>query len=80
MLFFLVQSVRNRDSRNLGVRVTAWEKHEKEKDEAQASKTIENPLEPAKQQGHEPSRGAKIDAEIQKDEEELLRKKGMGMS
>lgn len=70
----------NRDSRNLNVRAAAWEKHEKEKDQVQASKTVENPLEPAKEQGHEPSRGAKIDAEIQEDEVELLRQKGMGVS
>ena len=35
-----------------------------------------NPLKPAMDHGNEPSRGAKVDAEIQQDEEEYLRQKG----
>lgn len=41
-----------------------------EKNEVQASKAVENLLEPAQNQGHETSHGAKIDGETQKDEEE----------
>ncbi|KAI4146352.1 MAG: hypothetical protein LQ341_002116 [Variospora aurantia] len=35
------------------------------------------PTLPAKKHGNEPSKGAKIDAEIQQEEEEMLKKKGI---
>jgi hypothetical protein len=64
------------DTRSLGNRAAAAAKAEKEKDEADAAKTITDPLAPARSHGNEPSRGAKIDAEIQAEEEEELRRKG----
>ncbi|KAL9596763.1 MAG: hypothetical protein Q9219_005588 [cf. Caloplaca sp. 3 TL-2023] len=36
-----------------------------------------DPTLPAKKHGNEPSKGAKIDAELQQEEEELLKKKGI---
>ncbi|KAI4096903.1 MAG: hypothetical protein LQ348_004714 [Seirophora lacunosa] len=36
-----------------------------------------DPTLPAKKHGNEPSKGAKIDAEIQQEEEEMLKKKGI---
>ncbi|KAH7099533.1 hypothetical protein BKA62DRAFT_621348 [Auriculariales sp. MPI-PUGE-AT-0066] len=39
-------------------------------------KTVTDPLEPARSQGHEPSRGAQIDKQLQDEEEEELRNKG----
>ncbi|KAL8812273.1 MAG: hypothetical protein Q9223_001208 [Gallowayella weberi] len=44
----------------------------KEAKESQADPTL-----PAKKHGNEPSKGAKIDAEIQQEEDEMLRKKGI---
>lgn len=65
-----------RDSRSLGNRAQQAEKHEREQDEHDASKTITDPLAPARAHGNEPSRGAKIDAQLQEEEEEELRRKG----
>jgi hypothetical protein len=47
---------------------------EEESEETKALK--KDPTLPAKMHGNEPSRGAKIDAELQDEEEEELRRKG----
>ncbi|CAA7264910.1 unnamed protein product [Cyclocybe aegerita] len=65
----------SKDERSLANRAAASEKHELEKDAEKASKTVTDPLAPARAHGNEPSRGAKIDAQIQSEEGELLRKK-----
>ena len=39
-------------------------------------KTVTDPLEPARSQGHQPSRGAQIDKEIQEEETRELQDKG----
>lgn len=64
-----------RDNRNHGITAAAAAKHEKEQEQAEAERN-HDPLAPARSHGNEPSRGAKIDAEIQKEEEELLANKG----
>ncbi|EMD42340.1 hypothetical protein CERSUDRAFT_90957 [Gelatoporia subvermispora B] len=40
------------------------------------AKTVKDPLEPAQRQGHKPSRGAQVDAELQVEDEQRVREKG----
>jgi len=47
-----------------------------EKEEEVNPKTVTDPLEPARSQGHQPSRGAQIDKEIQEEETRELQDKG----
>ncbi|KAI4148776.1 MAG: hypothetical protein LQ340_004938 [Diploschistes diacapsis] len=42
----------------------------------EAKQAKEDPTLPARSHGNEPSKGAKIDAELQAEEEEMLKKKG----
>lgn len=63
----------SKDQRSLANRLASASKGDKE-DEERA--TITDPLAPARSHGNEPSRGAKIDAQIQAEEEEELRNKG----
>ena len=51
-------------------------KMEREAEQEERAQTVTNPLEPAQRHGHEPSRGAQIDAELQREDEENVRKKG----
>jgi len=39
--------------------------------------TVTDPLKPAQDQGHKPSRGAEIDKELQEDDKRTLEKKGI---
>ncbi|KAF8167265.1 hypothetical protein B0H34DRAFT_681188 [Crassisporium funariophilum] len=64
----------SKDERSIANRLSAAEKHEAEADSSRT--TITDPLKPARDHGNEPSRGAKIDAQIQEEEQELLKKKG----
>ena len=64
----------SRDQRSLANKLEREAKKERESDENHA--TITDPLAPARSHGNEPSRGAKIDAQIQQEEEEELRRKG----
>lgn len=64
-----------RDERSIANKLKQTEK--RDHDEAQREKeTVIDPLAPALNHGNEPSRGAKIDAELQKDDEEYLKNKG----
>ncbi|KAI0658416.1 hypothetical protein C8Q70DRAFT_917632 [Cubamyces menziesii] len=65
-----------KDDRKLDVRMQQEKKMEREAEQEERAQTITNPLEPAKRHGHEPSRGAQIDAELQREDEENVRKKG----
>jgi hypothetical protein len=65
-----------RDERPLANKAAASHAQEREKDEEAASHTITDPLAPARSHGNEPSHGAKVDAQIQQEEEEELRRKG----
>ncbi|KAG6884166.1 hypothetical protein C0992_006845 [Termitomyces sp. T32_za158] len=56
---------------NIANRLAAAKKASEEK----SHETVHDPLAPARAHGNEPSRGAKIDAEIQAEEEELLKRK-----
>lgn len=57
-------------------------KRERQSEGEDNAKTVTDPLEPAKSQGHKPSRGAEIDAELQQEDEEIIKQKGpfKGMS
>ncbi|KAG6874624.1 hypothetical protein C0992_007242 [Termitomyces sp. T32_za158] len=61
----------SKDQRSIANRLAAAKKASEEK----SHETVSDPLAPARTHGNEPSRGAKIDAEIQAEEEELLRRK-----
>jgi len=64
----------SKDERTNPNKIAQAEKAATEEDEN--SKTVTDPLAPARAHGNEPSHGAKVDAEIMKDEEEELRRKG----
>lgn len=65
-----------RDERSIGNRLAAAEKDNKLEKQGVNSKTVDDPLAPAQAHGNEPSRGAKVDAELQNEEEEYLKRKG----
>lgn len=55
------------------------QKHDQQKareaERAAAGETVKDPLAPATWQGHEPSRGAQVDAELKAEDEAALAKK-----
>ncbi|TFK88889.1 hypothetical protein K466DRAFT_467717, partial [Polyporus arcularius HHB13444] len=65
-----------KDNRNLNNRARQEAAQERLAEVADRQKTVTDPLEPAKRHGNEPSRGAQVDAELQAEDEEILRKKG----
>ncbi|EMD42339.1 hypothetical protein CERSUDRAFT_90956 [Gelatoporia subvermispora B] len=65
-----------KDSRTLNRRAQAEKKQWEDEEREEQEQTITNPLAPAEKQGHQPSRGAQVDAELQRDDEEQLKKKG----
>jgi len=68
----------SKDERRIGNRLAAASKHDREVEREKAfSQTNPNvdPLGPARAHGNEPSRGAKVDAELKAEDEEMLRKK-----
>ena len=62
-----------RDHRSLADKLASARRHEQLNDNA---KTVTDPLAPARAHGNKPSRGARIDAELQAEEKEALRNKG----
>lgn len=65
-----------RDQRSLANRLAAASSKADASTDGDKSKTVTDPLAPAREHGNEPSRGAKIDADIKAEEEEMLRNKG----
>ncbi|KAG1763876.1 hypothetical protein EDD22DRAFT_952068 [Suillus occidentalis] len=67
----------NRDERSIGNRLAAAIKHSRSEESTNplADPNV-NPLGPATSHGNEPSKGAKVDAELKAEEEEMLRRKG----
>ncbi|KAI0756219.1 hypothetical protein C8Q80DRAFT_1091674 [Daedaleopsis nitida] len=65
-----------KDNRNLHVRAQQEAVQERQEERADRAKTVTNPLEPAQRHGNKPSRGAEIDAELQREDEDALAKKG----
>jgi hypothetical protein len=68
----------SKDSRTIANKLSREERREAEEDEdtEEVKALKEDPTLPAKMHGNEPSRGAKIDAQIQQEEEEELKRKG----
>ncbi|KAL8648472.1 MAG: hypothetical protein Q9210_004971 [Variospora velana] len=69
----------SKDERSIANKLAREEKREKEPEpiSQEARDSQADPTLPAKKHGNEPSKGAKIDAEIQQEEEEMLKKKGI---
>ncbi|KAL8720177.1 MAG: hypothetical protein Q9225_002907 [Loekoesia sp. 1 TL-2023] len=65
----------SKDERSIANKLAREEKARSYRQEARDSQM--DPTLPAKKHGNEPSKGAKIDAEIQQEEEEMLKKKGI---
>ena len=78
---FVMLTADHSDNRSLDNRAKQELKNEEDEDRA-ARERNNDPLAPAQWQGNEPSKGAKIDAELQREEAEILKKKGgfKGMS
>ncbi|OLN86561.1 hypothetical protein CCHL11_08541 [Colletotrichum chlorophyti] len=73
------QSIDSKDERSIANRLAAEEKKDHQRDEdsdAQTRQLKKDPTLPAKMHGNEPSKGAKIDAELQAEDEERLKQKG----
>ncbi|KAF9871931.1 hypothetical protein CkaCkLH20_10563 [Colletotrichum karsti] len=69
----------SKDERSIANRLAAEEKKDKEGDEEESEEVRLGKLDPtlpAKMHGNKPSRGAKIDAQIQAEEEAELERKG----
>ncbi|KAK3174487.1 GMP synthase (glutamine-hydrolyzing) [Lepraria neglecta] len=68
----------SKDERTIANKLAREEKRQNEPEPTskEAEESRKDPTLPAKNHGNEPSKGAKIDAEIQAEEEEMLKKKG----
>ncbi|KAF5365322.1 hypothetical protein D9758_005439 [Tetrapyrgos nigripes] len=66
----------SKDERSIGNRLASAGSHGLDNTSNKPTHTVEDPMEPARSHGNEPSRGAKIDAELKEEEEELLKRKG----
>ncbi|KAI0393398.1 hypothetical protein F5Y17DRAFT_432657 [Xylariaceae sp. FL0594] len=67
----------SKDERTIANRLANEErKLKKEEEDNDNAPNKKDPTLPAKLHGNEPSRGAKVDAELQNEEEEYLRRKG----
>ncbi|EAA35763.2 hypothetical protein GE21DRAFT_781 [Neurospora crassa] len=70
----------SKDERSIKNRLAAAEAaDDSHQDSRETQLHKKDPTLPAKDHGNEPSRGAKIDAEIQAEEEEILKKKGASL-
>ncbi|MCJ1369075.1 hypothetical protein MMC20_000283 [Loxospora ochrophaea] len=69
----------SKDERSIANKLAREEKRTKEPEpiSKEAAESQKDPTLPARNHGNEPSKGAKIDAEIQAEEEEMLKKKGI---
>ena len=65
-------TVHHRDSRSLENRARQEAVRERQQDREDRAKTVTDPLEPAQRNGNEPSRGAQIDAELQREDAEAV--------
>ncbi|KAJ4359402.1 hypothetical protein N0V85_009444 [Neurospora sp. IMI 360204] len=70
----------SKDERSIKNRLAAAETaDDSQQDSRETQLHKKDPTLPAKDHGNEPSRGAKIDAQIQEEEEEILKKKGASL-
>ncbi|TFK97972.1 hypothetical protein BDV98DRAFT_596229 [Pterulicium gracile] len=72
------QSLDTKDSQTIANKLAKESIREKEgnKDSIETQRVKEDPTLPARAHGNEPSRGAKIDAAIEQEEQEYLERKG----
>ncbi|KAJ9644595.1 hypothetical protein H2201_000367 [Coniosporium apollinis] len=69
----------SKDSRTIANKLARQEKRGDEEEDNKSEETKlynKDPTLPARSHGNEPSKGAKIDKELQDEEEEILKKKG----
>ncbi|KAH6956967.1 hypothetical protein HG530_002495 [Fusarium avenaceum] len=66
----------SKDERSIANRLAAAEKETESGDNLETAQIKEDPTLPARSHGNEPSKGAKIDAQLQKEEQEELERKG----
>ncbi|KAI0154195.1 hypothetical protein GGR57DRAFT_119589 [Xylariaceae sp. FL1272] len=68
----------SKDERSIANRLANEERKQKEGDEdsPEVAASKRDPTLPAKLHGNEPSKGAKVDADLQAEEEEYLKRKG----
>ncbi|KAI8945363.1 hypothetical protein F4801DRAFT_135815 [Xylaria longipes] len=68
----------SKDERSIANRLANEERklHRKEQDDPETAASKKDPTLPAKLHGNEPSKGAKVDSDLQAEEEEYLRRKG----
>ncbi|THU88105.1 hypothetical protein K435DRAFT_782181 [Dendrothele bispora CBS 962.96] len=66
----------SKDQRSIANRLGAASAQHYDNESNKTKDTIEDPTEPARSHGNEPSRGAQIDAELKAEEEEYLKNKG----
>ncbi|KAM5346813.1 hypothetical protein ACJ41O_009818 [Fusarium nematophilum] len=68
--------VDSKDERSIANRLAAEEKKQQSGDDLETEQLKKDPTLPARAHGNEPSKGAKIDAQLQAEEEEELKRKG----
>ncbi|CAG1975961.1 unnamed protein product [Fusarium graminearum] len=66
----------SKDERSIANRLAAEEKKSESGDDTETAQLKKDPTLPARAHGNEPSKGAKIDAQLQAEEEEELKRKG----
>jgi len=66
----------SKDQRSLGNRLASAQEHGLDNESNKTKDTVTDPLAPARAHGNEPSKGAKIDAELKAEEEEMLKNQG----
>ncbi|WZH49175.1 hypothetical protein QYS62_010368 [Fusarium acuminatum] len=66
----------SKDERSIANRLAAAEKESDAGDDFETAQIKKDPTLPARSHGNEPSKGAKIDAELQQEEQEELERKG----
>ncbi|KAM3501438.1 hypothetical protein MY10362_005544 [Beauveria mimosiformis] len=65
-----------KDQRSIANRLAAETQATEDKEDPEVTRMKEDPTAPAREHGNEPSRGAKIDAQIQEEEQAELERKG----
>ncbi|KAK4140219.1 uncharacterized protein C8A04DRAFT_32262 [Dichotomopilus funicola] len=68
-----------KDQRSLSNRAAAEVQDDEQDESRETTLHKQDPTLPAKMHGNEPSKGAKIDAELQAEEEEIMKKKGQNL-
>ncbi|KAH6888002.1 hypothetical protein B0T10DRAFT_489283 [Thelonectria olida] len=66
----------SKDERTIANRLAAAERQSEPEEDKETKLAKEDPTLPAKMHGNEPSKGAKVDADLQAEEEEYLKRKG----